>query len=71
MTAMRRAAYALGMAVRESGQALHRAGCRMQGDYRFTEQRTFRSAEVGRRKGAGGGGGRPAPDLCRVAGFRA
>lgn len=41
MAAFRRAAYALGMAVRESGQALHRAGCRMQGDYRFTEQRMF------------------------------
>lgn len=41
MAVFRRAAYALGMAVRESGQALHRAGCRMQGDYRFTEQRMF------------------------------
>lgn len=41
MAAFRRAAYAVGMAVRESGQALHRAGCRMQGDYRFTEQCMF------------------------------
>lgn len=53
MTALRRAAYALGMAVRESGQALHRAGCRMQGDYRFTEQRMFsRLAIGGERPGA-------------------
>lgn len=51
MTALRRAAYALGMAVRESGQALHRAGCRMQGDYRFTEQRMFSRLEVGGERG--------------------
>lgn len=36
----RRAAYSLGMMVRETGQALDRAGSNMQGMYAYTEQCT-------------------------------
>lgn len=41
MSIMRRAAYAAGMMIRETGQALDRAGCRLQGSYAFKEQRMF------------------------------
>lgn len=35
---IRRFAYVLGRAVRETGQALDRVGCRLQGNYSFVEQ---------------------------------
>jgi len=37
----RRLAYLIGHSLRESGQALDRAGSRLQGDYAFVEQRTI------------------------------
>lgn len=39
MSLMRRAAYAAGMMIRETGQALDRAGSRLQGSYAFKEHR--------------------------------
>lgn len=41
MSLMRRAAYAAGMMIRETGQALDRFGCSLQGSYAYKEQRTF------------------------------
>lgn len=41
MSIMRRAAYAAGMMIRETGQALDRAGCRLQGIYAFKEHCTY------------------------------
>ena len=38
MSAVRRIIYNMGMWMRETGQAMDRAGCRMQGNYAFTEQ---------------------------------
>lgn len=38
MGVVRRAAYSLGMMVRETGQALDRAGSSLQGAYAYTEQ---------------------------------
>lgn len=37
MSIMRRAAYAAGTMIRGTGQALDRAGCRLQGNYAFKE----------------------------------
>ena len=37
MSIMRRAAYAAGMMIRETGQALDRVGCRLQGNYAYSE----------------------------------
>lgn len=41
MSIMRRAAYAAGMMIRETGQALDRVGCRLQGNYAFKEHCTY------------------------------
>ncbi|KAI0566851.1 carbonic anhydrase gamma type [Gracilaria domingensis] len=38
MSLMRRAAYAAGMMIRETGQALDRLGCSLQGKYAYVEQ---------------------------------
>lgn len=38
MSLVRRAAYAAGMMIRETGQAMDRAGARLQGKYAFVEQ---------------------------------
>lgn len=39
MSIMRRVAYATGMMIRETGQAMDRAGSLLQGKYAFVEQR--------------------------------
>lgn len=38
---MRRAVYRAGMMIRETGQALDRVGCSLQGSYAYTEQRKY------------------------------
>ena len=38
MSFVRRVFYTLGMWIRETGQAMDRAGCRLQGNNAFTEQ---------------------------------
>lgn len=38
MSVVRRLFYTVGMWIRETGQAMDRAGCRLQGNYAFTEQ---------------------------------
>lgn len=46
MQVMRRAAYSAGMMIRETGQALDRLGCRLQGKYAFREQRKHNSTSL-------------------------
>jgi hypothetical protein len=41
MSIIRRVGYSVGMMLRETGQALDRAGSGMQGIYAYTEQRTL------------------------------
>jgi hypothetical protein len=38
---LKRFSYVLGNTVRETAYALDRVGCRLQGNYAFTEERTF------------------------------
>ena len=41
MGTLGRAIYTVGFWIRETGQALDRLGCRLQGKYYFQEQRMF------------------------------